>query len=84
MESAWAGHYEFNTLDHNGVIGPHDRVRNLLFATGFSGHGVMHAPATGRGIAELIVHGAYQALDLTPLGYERVRRRQPLAEAVIY
>src|SRR5690606_35944541 len=57
VERSWAGHYEMNTLDHNGVIGPHDEVPNLLFGTGFSGHGVQHAPAIGRGIAELIVHG---------------------------
>ncbi len=84
VERTWAGHYEMNTLDHNGVIGPHDEVANLLFGTGFSGHGVQHAPATGRGIAELIVHGSYRAIDLSPLGYARIRSRTPLVETIVY
>ncbi|MNP71265.1 N-methyltryptophan oxidase [compost metagenome] len=73
-----------NLLDHNGVVGAHDQIRNFVFATGFSGHGVMHSPATGRGVAELIVHGKYQTLDLSPLGYERIRDNQPIVESVIY
>lgn len=82
--SAWAGHYEYNFLDHNGVIGAHSEIANLLFACGFSGHGLMHAPATGRGIAELVVHGAYQALDLSPLGYARILAGRPLYETIVY
>lgn len=84
VERAWAGHYEVNTLDHNGIVGPHDEIANLIFATGFSGHGVMHAPATGRGVAELIVHGRYVSLDLSPLGYGRIRAGRPLHETVVY
>ncbi len=83
-ERAWAGHYEVNTLDHNGIIGPHDEITNLLFATGFSGHGVMHAPATGRGVAEWILHGSYQTLDLSQLGYGRIRTSTPLHETIVY
>jgi glycine/D-amino acid oxidase-like deaminating enzyme len=81
---AWAGHYEVNAMDHNGVIGPHDELRNLIFATGFSGHGLMHAPAVGRGVAELIVDGRYATLDLSSLGWERIRARRPLVESVVY
>jgi FAD-dependent oxidoreductase domain-containing protein 1 len=84
VERAWAGHYEVNTLDHNGIIGAHDEISNLIFATGFSGHGVMHAPATGRGVAELIATGAYQSIDLSPLGFNRIRRGQALRETVVY
>jgi glycine/D-amino acid oxidase-like deaminating enzyme len=62
VDSAWAGHYETNLLDHNGIVGPHDEIPTLLFATGFSGHGVMHAPATGRAIAGRSV------LARTPIG----------------
>jgi glycine/D-amino acid oxidase-like deaminating enzyme len=75
---AWAGHYEYNTFDQNALLGPHPDVHNFIFACGFSGHGVMHAPAAGRGIAELIATGAYQTIDLGPLGYERIRDRRPL------
>jgi FAD-dependent oxidoreductase domain-containing protein 1 len=84
QERAWAGHYEFCALDQNGVVGPHDHFSNFLFATGFSGHGVMQSPATGRGVAELITHGAYRTLDLSPLGFQRIAAARPMAETVIY
>ncbi|WP_076999513.1 FAD-binding oxidoreductase [Variovorax sp. KK3] len=84
LNRAWAGHYEVNTLDHNGVVGAHDELRNLIFATGFSGHGVMHAPAVGRGVAELIVAGAFQSIDMTPLGWARIRSSTPLVESIVY
>lgn len=84
MSRAWAGHYEVNTLDRNGVVGPHDELTNLIFATGFSGHGVMHAPAVGRGIAELIVSGGFQTIDMTPLGWARIRTSTPLFESIVY
>lgn len=84
LNRAWAGHYEVNTLDHNGVIGAHDELTNLIFATGFSGHGVMHAPAVGRGVAELIVAGGFQSIDMTPLGWARIRTSTPLVESIVY
>jgi sarcosine oxidase len=77
---AWAGHYEVNTLDHNAVVGPHPEVTNLLFANGFSGHGLQHGPAVGRGLAEWIATGRYETLDLSPLGYERISRNKPIRE----
>ena len=84
LRRSWAGHYEVNLLDHNAVIGPHDLLGNLLFATGFSGHGVMHAPAAGRGIAELITSGRYETIDLTPLGWDRIRDKVPMHETIVY
>ena len=84
LRRTWAGHYEVNLLDHNAVIGPHDLLDNLLFATGFSGHGVMHAPAAGRGIAELITGGTYETIDLTPLGWHRIRDKIPMHETIVY
>jgi sarcosine oxidase len=77
---AWAGHYEVNSLDHNAVIGPHPDVPGFLFANGFSGHGLQQAPAVGRGLAELIATSHYETLDLSPLGYERIVREQPIRE----
>jgi glycine/D-amino acid oxidase-like deaminating enzyme len=69
--NAWAGYYEMNTIDQNGIVGPHPEIPNLYLANGFSGHGIQQAPAVGRGIAELILHGRYRTLDLAPLGFER-------------
>lgn len=78
--SAWAGHYDVNTLDHNVILGAHPDVPNLLFANGFSGHGVQQAPAVGRALAELVVHGGFRTLDLSALGWRRVLDGQPLRE----
>ena len=77
---AWAGHYEVNTLDHNAIVGPHTRLRNFLLANGFSGHGLQQAPAVGRGLAEWITTGRYETLDLSPLGYGRIERDEPIRE----
>lgn len=79
----WAGHYAFNTLDQNAIVGRNPQVPNLYHANGFSGHGLQQAPAVGRGIAEQIVHGGWRTLDLSPLGMERVLAMQPFAEAAI-
>jgi len=76
----WAGHYEVNTLDANAIIGPHPVIRNLLFANGFSGHGLQQAPAVGRGLAEWMSTGHYETLDLRPLGYDRIARGAPIQE----
>jgi len=77
---AWVGHYDYNTLDQNAILGPHPEVRNFYFANGFSGHGLQQSPAVGRAIAELIAYGAYRSLDLRRFGFERVLRKLPLLE----
>ncbi len=80
---AWAGHVEFNRFDQNPVIGPHPEVTNFHFANGFSGHGIQHAPAVGRAMAELITTGAYQSLDLSRFDFARIARNQPVPEVSI-
>jgi FAD-dependent oxidoreductase domain-containing protein 1 len=84
LQRAWAGHYDMCLLDHNAVIGPFPEIPNLIVASGFSGHGVQHGPATGRAVAELVRFGGYRSLDMSPLGYERVRDNMPMPESVVY
>jgi glycine/D-amino acid oxidase-like deaminating enzyme len=81
--NGWVGHYAYNTLDHNAVIGPHPDVGNFIFMNGFSGHGLQQSPAMGRGVSELITYGAFRKLDLTPLGYERVLSNTPIVEKAV-
>lgn len=81
--SAWAGHYAYNLFDQNAVLGRHPEIANFLFANGFSGHGLQQSPAVGRGLAELIVHGAYRSLDLSALGYARIPENRPVREQAV-
>src|SRR6266850_3020654 len=78
--NSWAGYYEYNTFDQNGIVGCHPEHESLVFATGFSGHGIQQSPAVGRAVAELIVHGSYRTLDLLPFSYERISAGRPIRE----
>ena len=78
----WAGHYEQCELDGNPIFGA-TPIGNFYVIAGFSGHGMMHAPAAGRGIAELILGGRFETIDLTCLGYARVANGTPYREAGI-
>jgi sarcosine oxidase subunit beta len=79
---AWAGLYEM-TPDHHAIIGRAPTVGGLYFANGFSGHGVMHSPATGRIIADLILHGESRLMDATPLGVERFAEGRLIEETSV-
>jgi sarcosine oxidase subunit beta len=77
-----AGLYEM-TPDHHAILGLAPGVGGLFLANGFSGHGVMHSPATGRIIADLIQHGETRVLDIKPLGAERFKEGRLIEERAI-
>lgn len=80
MSSAWAGFYDYNTFDQNAIIGLHPLISNMYVATGFSGHGLQHSPAVGRAVAELILDGSFQTLDLSGFGFSRIVTQEPMLE----
>lgn len=80
MTGAWSGYYEYCTFDQNGFVGPVTDCDRLLLACGFSGHGMQHAPAVGRAVAEWIVYGEYRSLDLHPLHHHRLLANTPIVE----
>jgi glycine/D-amino acid oxidase-like deaminating enzyme len=80
VASAWAGHYDYNAFDQNAFLGPTEAVPNLLLASGFSGHGLQHAPAVGRALSEYITFGKYLSIDVTPFAYSRYLAGRPLRE----
>ncbi|WP_442772462.1 NAD(P)/FAD-dependent oxidoreductase [Paenirhodobacter enshiensis] len=79
----WAGHYDYNTFDQNGIVGRHPEVTNFVFQNGFSGHGLQQGPAVGRAVMELIVYGGYRSLDLSDMRYERIAENKPFLEQAI-
>ena len=80
VTGSWAGHYEYNTFDQNGILGSVPEAPNLLFANGFSGHGMQQSAGVGRGISELVLHGGYRSLDLSALDAGRIAAQRPLRE----
>jgi glycine/D-amino acid oxidase-like deaminating enzyme len=84
LKREWAGLYDECELDGNMILGNWPgTLDNFYVACGFSGHGLMHAPAVGRALAELIARGRYETLDLARMGYQRVLDRAPYAETGI-
>ena len=79
----WVGHYAYNVLDQNAILGRHGVVSNFVFLNGFSGHGLQQSPALGRGIAELINYGEYRSLDLSPFEYRRIETNQAMIEKAV-
>jgi len=79
---AWAGLYEM-TPDHHPVLGPVAAIPGLYLANGFSGHGIMHSPATGRILADLILKGTTDLIDAEPLNIDRFASGRLLHEPVV-
>ncbi|MBM3225906.1 MAG: FAD-binding oxidoreductase [Candidatus Tectomicrobia bacterium] len=70
LQRGWAGHYAV-TPDENPILGPHPVYPRLFMAIGFSGHGLMLAPATGKVLSECIRQGQATTLDIQPYRLER-------------
>jgi sarcosine oxidase subunit beta len=79
---AWAGLYEM-TPDHHAVLGPVPDVQGFFLANGFSGHGVMHAPATGKIVSDFILRGTTDLIDPKALAWERFQTGKLLHETAV-
>ena len=79
---AWAGLYEM-TPDHHPVLGPVAGVPGMFLANGFSGHGVMHAPATGKILSDLILQGSTDLIDASLLGLDRFASGKLIEETAV-
>ena len=80
---AWAGLYEM-TPDHHCILGPVAAMPGFYLANGFSGHGVMHAPATGKIVSDLLLHGRTAVVDdVSVVGFERFERGELLHETAL-
>lgn len=78
VKTGWAGFYE-DTPDKHPILGRITAVPGFISAAGFSGHGLMHAPAAGEAIAELIVDGK-TTLDISALSFDRFARGDLIRE----
>ena len=78
----WAGLYEM-TPDHNALLGEHPQLPGFVVAAGFSGHGLMMAPATGRAIAELVAQGECRTFDIAPLAVDRFERGERFTDGAL-
>ncbi|CUH39892.1 Sarcosine oxidase subunit beta [Jannaschia seosinensis] len=83
VEQSWVGHYDLNVFDANAIVGEHPDLPGFMILNGLSGHGLQQSPALGRGLAERIVHGRYESLDLTPFGPERLLTGVPFPELAV-
>ncbi len=79
---AWAGLYEM-TPDHHPILGEAPGVPGFFLANGFSGHGVMHAPATGKILADLILTGGCELIDTSLLGLSRFAEGRMIEETAV-
>ncbi len=81
VKRSWVGHYAVNRFDGNTIIeAGANGLENFYVATGFTGAGLQKAPAIGRAMSELVIHGRYETIDLTRLSFRRVVDNQPLWE----
>jgi sarcosine oxidase subunit beta len=81
-KKAWAGLYEM-TPDHHPILGESPEVPGFYFANGFSGHGVMHSPATGKILSDLILTGRTDLIDASLLNFSRFAEGRTIHETAV-
>ena len=81
-QRAWAGLYEM-TPDHHPILGESNEVPGYFFANGFSGHGVMHSPATGKILSDLILTGKTDLIDASLLNFSRFVEGRMIHETAV-
>ncbi len=82
--SMWGGLYAHNTKDKNAIVGHHPDIKGLFLATGFSGHGVMEAPAIGLSVAEKLIDGEYKTIpEVNDLRFERIKENKLIIETIV-
>ncbi len=79
---AWAGLYEM-TPDHHPILGESPEVPGFFFANGFSGHGVMHSPAAGKILSDLILTGKTGLIDTSLLNFSRFAEGRMIHETAV-
>jgi FAD-dependent oxidoreductase domain-containing protein 1 len=82
MERGWAGLYAISP-DENAIYGEHSEIKGFYLANGFSGHGLMMAPATGKAISEIIRLGRSETIDVSCLSLERFQTGRLIVEEAV-
>lgn len=78
----WAGLYP-ETPDHHAIVGPSPGHERFIQCVGFGGHGIMHSPAAGKAVAELVTMGRCTTFDLHPLRVERFGEGDLVVETAV-
>jgi sarcosine oxidase subunit beta len=82
IKRSWAGLYEV-TPDHHAILGPVAGIPGFFVVAGFSGHGIMHAPAAGRAAAEMLLRGRSESVDVSALSLGRFARGETIHETMV-
>ena len=82
LERGWAGLYAV-TPDENAIYGEHPELPGFYLANGFSGHGLMMAPASGKVMSEILRLGRPETIDVTCLSLERFERGELIREEAV-
>jgi sarcosine oxidase, subunit beta len=83
VTDAWAGLYDMSP-DHSAILGPLPGAKGVYFSAGFSGHGLMHAPAVGISMAEYLLNGKTSTIDVSDFSLDRFKSGKLIEEAAVF